>query len=83
MIMLRKKGLEVLEVQTWEGINENDKIVYTMKDLMKIFNCGKNYAYSLVKIKGFPTIKIGKKIYIPKDNLQKWISENLNTEIEL
>ena len=73
--------MEVLEVQTQDVTNE--KILLTIKDIQEIFQCGKNYAYSLTKLKGFPTIKIGKKIFIPKDKLKKWIDENTNTEIEL
>lgn len=61
----------------------NEKILLTIKDIQEIFQCGKNYAYSLTKLKGFPTIKIGKKIFVPKDKLEKWIEENTNTEIEL
>ena len=73
--------MEVLEVQTQDATNE--KILLTIKDIQEVFQCGKNYAYSLTKLKGFPTIKIGKKIFIPKDKLKKWIDENTNTEIEL
>ena len=73
--------MEVLEVQTQDATNE--KILLTIKDIQEVFQCGKNYAYSLTKLKGFPTIKIGKKIFIPKDRLKKWIDENTNTEIEL
>ena len=73
--------MEVLEVQTQDATNE--KILLTIKDIQEVFQCGKNYAYSLTKLKGFPTIKIGKKIFIPKEKLKKWIDENTNTEIEL
>ena len=73
--------MEVLEVQTQDATNA--KILLTIKDIQEVFQCGKNYAYSLTKLKGFPTIKIGKKIFVPKDKLKKWIDENTNTEIEL
>ena len=73
--------MEVLEVHTQDATNE--KILLTIKDIQEVFQCGKNYAYSLTKLKGFPTIKIGKKIFVPKDKLKKWIDENTNTEIEL
>ena len=73
--------MEVLEVQTQDATNA--KILLTIKDIQEVFQCGTNYAYSLTKLKGFPTIKIGKKIFVPKDKLKKWIDENTNTEIEL
>lgn len=62
---------EELEVQ------ENSEIkLYTVKDLQRIFHIGKNKAYELINIKGFPHIKIGRSILIPDDKLRKWISEN-------
>ena len=73
--------MEVLEVQTQDATNE--KILLTIKDIQEVFQCGKNYAYNITKLNGFPTIKIGKKIFVPKDKLKKWIDENTNTEIEL
>ena len=73
--------MEALEVQTQDTTNE--KILLTIKDTQEVFQCGKNYAYNLTKLNGFPTIKIGKKIFVPKDKLKKWIDENTNTEIEL
>ena len=58
-------------------------ILLTIQDLMKIFQCGKNYAYALTKLPGFPTLQIGKKIYIPAEGLEKWIKENTGTTITL
>ena len=58
-------------------------MLLTIKDLMRIFRCGKNYAYALTKLPGFPTLQIGKKIYIPADGLEKWVKENMGTKITL
>lgn len=62
---------EELEVQGNSEIK-----LYTVKDLQRIFHIGKNKAYELINIKGFPYIKIGRNILIPDDKLRKWISEN-------
>ena len=33
-------------------------------------------AYALARSEGFPSLKIGSRIVIPKDKLQNWINEN-------
>lgn len=75
------QNVEMVDLVVQEKTDE--KILLTIQDIQEIFQCGKNYAYSLTKLKGFPTIKIGKKIFVPNDKLKKWIDENTNTEIEL
>ena len=62
---------------------DDELVLYTVTDIMKIFKIGKNKAYDLCKVKGFPTIKIGCKTLIPKEQLKKWISENQDCEIFL
>ena len=33
-------------------------------------------AYALIHSKGFPTLKIGKRLMVPKDKLAAWIDRN-------
>ena len=51
----------------------NDKLTYTVHELSKVLNIGKNKAYELTKTKGFPVIHIGSTIRIPIDGLKKWL----------
>ena len=53
----------------------------TVKELQNKLNMGKNKTYKLVHTKGFPTIRIGKTILIPEDELQQWLSDNINSQI--
>ena len=39
--------------------------------------------YKLIKLKGFPKIRIGKRIFIPEDALEKYLEENKNAQIFL
>ena len=32
--------------------------------------------YDLVRAKGFPSLKIGSRIMVPKDKLQEWVNRN-------
>ena len=36
-------------------------------------------AYELARSEGFPALKIGNRIVIPKDSLQKWVNQNIGT----
>lgn len=33
-------------------------------------------AYALIHSKGFPTLRIGKRLMVPKDKLTQWINHN-------
>ena len=33
-------------------------------------------AYALLRRKGFPTLRIGKRLMVPKDKLAAWIDQN-------
>ena len=61
----------------------NEIKMYSMKELQQIMHIGKNTAYKLVKLKGFPSIQIGKKILIPKSELNEWLKNNKNSKIIL
>lgn len=53
----------------------------TVKELQTRLNLGKNKTYKLVHTKGFPTIRIGKTILVPEEQLQLWLEDNLNSQI--
>ncbi|MDN5317243.1 MAG: hypothetical protein PWR08_1368 [Thermoanaerobacterium sp.] len=47
--------------------------VMSVEDLKKLFGIGINKAYEITKYKGFPAIHIGRKIIIPKKQLEQWL----------
>jgi len=54
---------------------------YTIKDIQRIFHCGRDKAYEIVNMKGFPKMNIGRKILVHPDALKKWIKQNHNRKI--
>lgn len=50
----------------------------TIEQLKEFLKISRSKAYELVKLKGFPTIKIGKCIRINKDELLKWLHNQKN-----
>ncbi len=45
----------------------------TIKDLQSILKIGRDKAYKLASTKGFPSIKIGNTIRIPKEQFDTWV----------
>lgn len=60
-----------------------EKLTVTVKELAEMLNIGKNHAYELVKIEGFPVIKFGKRIVIPIDALKEWLTRKGFEKLEI
>lgn len=50
-----------------------------VKELANYLGIGLNSAYQLVNSKGFPALKIGKRIVVPIEKLEQWVSVNTPT----
>ena len=51
-----------------------EKSVYTVEDVQKILDIGKNQAYALVKKKPFVVHEIGKRMIIPIESFNRWLN---------
>lgn len=71
---------ETYIVKSGEHSKNEDLLFYTVEEICELFKIGKTTAYRLVSSPGFPQIKINKKILIPRKDLDRWISQNLNKE---
>ena len=58
------------DIKAKEGIT-----LYTALDLRSIFKCGKNRAYEIMHMKGFPAIKVCGSYYVEKNALENWIKK--------
>lgn len=47
--------------------------VYVTEDLMPLLGIGRSTAYCLVNRRDFPTIRVGRKILIPRDAFERWL----------
>lgn len=54
-----------------------EKRTYTVSEIMKILNIGKNAAYALVAENKFKSIRIGSSIRISKESFDNWLNNNL------
>lgn len=55
----------------------------SVKDIQVELGLSKNSAYKLVNLTGFPKVKIGKKILVPRDEFEKFIKQHVGSQIIL
>ena len=48
-------------------------------DVAKVLGISRANAYNLMRSKGFPTLKIGKRMIVPKDKLIEWIDKQMTS----
>lgn len=51
-------------------------LMLSVPELAKVLNISRAGAYELVHMAGFPSLKIGARIVVPKEKLIAWIDEN-------
>lgn len=60
--------------------NETHVVLYTPKDIQEMFHLSRTSTYQLINSSGFPTIRLNKKIIIPKKELEKWLEKQSQHE---
>ena len=53
-------------------------LMLSVPDLTEVLGISRAGAYELVKSEGFPSLHIGSRILIPKEELIVWIKRNTN-----
>lgn len=63
--------------RTKESINSYDQLplILTVDNLSRIMGISRVGAYELTKTEGFPVIRVGRRITIPKTAFIKWLDE--------
>ena len=55
---------------------ETDPIVlYTAKDLERIFGCCRRQSYEIMHSEGFPSFQIRGRFFVRKDRLLEWMNQ--------
>ena len=60
-------------------IDYNSKLI-TVKEFANEYGIGINKSYEIVHKKDFPKVKIGRKIFIIRDKVDKFFDENIGEE---
>ena len=52
-------------------------LALSAEDVSQVLGISRANAYALMHSKGFPTLKIGKRMTVPKDKLMEWKEKQL------
>ena len=58
-----------------EGIVKHEKLTLSVPEAAQIVGVSQSKMYEIVKIKGFPTIQIGRRLLVSAKGLERWIEE--------
>ena len=53
-------------------------LMLSVNDVAEVLGISKSSAYVLAKEKGFPTLKIGARVVVPRDRFIEWINKNVS-----
>lgn len=56
-----------------DNCEQQEVVLYTVKDLEEIFKIGQTQAYALMHSDCFPSIRVNRRIYVGAKQLEKWI----------
>ena len=52
-------------------------LMLSVLDMAAVLGISRAGAYELARTEGFPALKIGTRIVIPKDELKEWVDQNV------
>jgi excisionase family DNA binding protein len=52
-------------------MEQTERLVYTMKEVQEILRVSKNHVYLMAKTGAIPTLRLGKKIVVPRRRLEQ------------
>ncbi len=64
-------------------MTENRREYFTVKDIKEMFGISRTSAYSLMTTKGMPSIRIGRKYIVEKEDFYKFIDDHKGSQIFL
>jgi excisionase family DNA binding protein len=56
-----------------KDLAKKDRLTLTPKESMRFTGFGSNHTYAMLKSGEMPSIRVGKKFFIPKAALVKWL----------
>ena len=68
----RKGYLKKVQFRSYEEL----PLMLSVQEMAAALGISRAGAYELVRTEGFPALKIGSRIVIPKDELQEWVKRN-------
>lgn len=57
------------------------QLMLSVREIAKVLGISKTSAYELVRTKGFPVLKIGSRLVVPKEKFREWVEQNTGGSI--
>ena len=57
----------------------NEKLTLSVEEAGKLLGVSRQVAYRLIHRPDFPTIQIGRRVLIPKKQLEEWMDRQVNS----
>ena len=79
ILPIRKSALLPLKIKMKESYKSFDELpmMLSVSQVAKVLGISRTRSYELVNEKGFPKIKIGTRIVVPKDEFKLWIQKQI------
>ena len=58
--------------------SQSDSLMLCASEISALLCISRSSAYTLMRSKGFPTLYIGKRMLVPRNELEKWISNQIS-----
>lgn len=76
-----KKLQEVKMKQSVYNSYDELPLMLSVREIAKVLGISKTSAYELVRRKGFPVLKIGSRLVVPKEKFREWVAKNTGGSI--
>lgn len=53
--------------------------ILSVCDVASILNISKSKAYDLMRTDSFPSLRVGKRILVPRDRFEAWIDQQISS----
>ena len=63
-------------------MEQSDKLVYSVTEIAKLLGIGRSKAYELVRSGTIPSLRLGRRIVIPKLALSRFLAECANQNLD-
>ena len=57
-----------------------EKVTYSIAEMTSALGIGRNKAYDMLKMPGFPVVKLGRRKLIPIKGLEAWIEKQAQND---
>lgn len=58
-----------------EQTKVSDRMALSMNEFARVMGISRTKAFQMAKVPGFPTVRLGKRMVVPIEQLRKWLEE--------